>query len=130
MVDYKIDNESRDRATEGRVERTKEHDLLEEDLGDLGDRCGLSSQPPQILPELIAHLSAQAPKLQILLIKLVTEPRYGCYSGKYSRLNSEHNDPVTYITFVLQVATLTTNYDAIKRAGAGNVTTSSFIVAD
>ena len=87
MADYKIENESRDRAAEGRVERTKEHDLLGEDLGDLGDRCGLSSQPLKTHPGLIAHLSAQASKLQILLIKRVTEPRYGSYSGIYSRLN-------------------------------------------
>ena len=112
------------------MERTKEHDLLGEDLGDLGDRCGLSSQLLKILPVLIAHLSAQASKLQILLVKLVTEPRYECYSGKYSRLKSEHDDPVTYITFVLQVATLTTNYDTVRRASAGNITTSSFVVAD
>ena len=59
----------------------------------IGAAC--SSQPPQILPELIAHLSAQASELQILLIKRVTEPRYGCYSGIYSRLKSEHDDLVT-----------------------------------
>ena len=76
------------------------------------------------------HLPAQASELQILLVKLVTEPRYGCYSGIYSRLNSEHDDPVTYITFVLQLATLTTNYDAVKRASAGNITTSCFMVTD
>nr|VWO94072.1 Uncharacterized protein [Ganoderma boninense] len=35
---YKTDNERRDRAAHETVKRTREHDLLGEDLGDLGDR--------------------------------------------------------------------------------------------
>nr|VWO95720.1 Adhesion protein [Ganoderma boninense] len=35
---YKTDNERRDRAARETVKRTKQHDLLGEDLGDLGDR--------------------------------------------------------------------------------------------
>lgn len=35
---YKTDNEQRDRAVNETVKRTKQHDLLGEDLGDLGDR--------------------------------------------------------------------------------------------
>ena len=36
---YKTDNERRDRAANETVKRSKQHDLLGEDLGDLGDRC-------------------------------------------------------------------------------------------